>query len=109
MNAKRVASIIRLIPGNEEEYRALHANVWPHVLRVLKDAGVSNYSIFLRDGFLFSYMEYTGSDFDEAMVKMASDEVTQDWWKLTAPCQQPLDSAAAGEWWVDAEEIFHLD
>jgi L-rhamnose mutarotase len=106
---KRVASVIRLVPEKEEEYRALHANVWPHVLRVLKDAGVSNYSIFLRDAYLFSYMEYTGDDFDAAMVEIARDEITQEWWKLTAPCQRPLDSAEAGEWWVNAEELFHLD
>ena len=28
-------------------------------------------------------------------------------WQLTEPCQQPVDSAADGEWWAPAEELFH--
>lgn len=109
MTKRRIASVVRLIPERESEYRKLHADVWPHVLSVLKDAGVENYSIFLLDGLLFSYLEFVGDDYEAAMVHVARDEVTQDWWKLTAPCQEPLDVATAGEWWIQAEELFHLD
>jgi L-rhamnose mutarotase len=43
------------------------------------------------------------------MQKMAADSTTQEWWKLTDPCQEPIPSAKEGEKWVDMEEIYHLD
>lgn len=109
MTVQRVASVIRLRPEKEAEYRALHTQVWPSVLDTLRNAGVSNYSIFLRDGLLFSYLEYTGVNYEEAMKAIASDATTKEWWTFTDPCQQPVESASSDEWWVEIEEIFHLD
>jgi L-rhamnose mutarotase len=106
---KRFASIIRLRPEHEQEYRELHREVWPDVLAALKRANVQNYSIFLRDGVLFSYLEYTGDDYAADMAAVAADEATKRWWLLTDPCQQSVGSAAEGEWWAPAEEVFHLD
>ena len=105
----RVASVIRLRPEHEETYRELHRAAWPDVLAALSRANVRNYSIFLRDGLLFSYLEYVGDDYQADMAAIAADEATQRWWQLTDPCQQPVESAAAGEWWAPAEEVFHLD
>jgi L-rhamnose mutarotase len=67
---------------------------------MLHAAHVANYSIFLRDGLLFSYLEYTGDDYDADMARVAVDDTTRRWWQLTNPCQQPLDTAADGEWWA---------
>lgn len=106
---KRIATVIRLRPETEDEYRRLHADVWPAVLDRLTRSNVRNYSIFLRDGVLFSYLEYVGSDYDADMAAIAADPETQRWWTFTDPCQQPVDTAAAGEWWAPTEEVFHLD
>ncbi len=106
---QRIASVIRLRPEKEAEYRELHAAVWPTVQAMLKQIHVSNYSIFLRDGVLFSYLEYHGDDWVADSARMAADPETQRWWKVTDPCQQPVETAAAGEWWAPAEEVFHLD
>ena len=109
MTMQRFASLITLRPEKQAEYLELHRDVWPGVLEMLKRAHVSNYSIFLRDGILFSYLEYQGDDFEADMAAVAADETTQAWWKLTDPCQQRLGTAADGEWWAPAEEVFHLD
>lgn len=106
---RRYAAVIRLRPEKESEYRALHAAAWPGVLKALKAANIGNYSIFLRDGLLFSYLEYTGTDYTADTAAIAADPVSHEWWALTDPCQRPLDSASEGEWWASAEEIFHLD
>ena len=105
----RVATVIRLKPEHEDEYRRLHRAAWPEVLAALKRAHVRNYSIFLRDGLLFSYLEYDGADYAADMAAIAADEATRRWWQLTDPCQQPVESAAPGEWWAPAEEVFHVD
>ena len=106
---KRYGSIIRLRPEKEEEYRWLHADAWPGVLEMIRLCNIRNYTIFLRDGVLFSYYEYVGADHEGDMAPMAAEPATQEWWKLTDPCQQPVDTAAEGEWWAPLEEVFHTD
>lgn len=108
---KRYGSVIRLQPEKVDEYKRLHAAVWPDVLKMISACNIRNYSIYLRqiDGqpTLFSYFEYVGSDFAGDMAKMAADPTTQRWWDCCKPCQKPLDDRAPGEWWADMEEVFH--
>lgn len=106
---KRYGWVIKVKPEKLEYYKKLHANPWPEVNAMLKECNIQNYSIYYRDGLLFSYLEYTGTDFDADMKKMAADPMTQKWWKETDPCQEPVESAKEGVWWADMEEVFHLD
>lgn len=106
---KRYGSIIGVKPEKLEEYKKLHAAVWPAVLSMISDCNIHNYSIYLKNDMLFSYYEYIGSDYEADMQRMAADPVTQDWWKLCNPCQQPVEGAANGEWWAAMEEVFHVD
>lgn len=106
---QRYGSVIKLHTEKREEYRQLHANVWPDVLKMIHDCNIRNYSIYYKDGFLFSYFEYVGENFDADMQKMADDPTTQEWWKLTDPCQEPLGSRLPGEKWASMEEYFHVD
>lgn len=106
---RRVASVILLRPEFEEEYRRLHTEVWPDVLEQIRRSGIRNYSIFLRDGMLFSYFEHVGTDYASDLAAMAADATTRRWWELTDPCQQPVPSAAAGQRWAPADEVFHCD
>jgi len=105
----RYGTVIRVKPEKLEEYKALHAQPWPGVNSKLKEVNIRNYSIYYRDGYLFSYFEYTGSDFEADMERMAQDSLTREWWKLTDPCQQPVESAPEGVWWAPMEEVYHLD
>ena len=106
---RRYGSVIKLRPEKEAEYKALHANAWPDVLDMIHVCNIRNYSIYLKDGYLFSYFEYHGDDFAADMQKMADDPTTQEWWKLTDPCQEPLETRKPGEWWASMEEVFHTD
>ena len=101
--------VIRVYPEKIEEYKKLHAPVWPDVLKKITQCNIQNYSIYLKDNQLFSYFEYTGDDFKADMDKMAADPVTQKWWDVCKPCQEPLETRAEGEWWADMEEVFHHD
>ena len=105
----RYASVIRVKPEKLEEYKALHADPWPGIDRMIKACNIRNFSIYYRDGFLFSYFEYTGTDYEGDMRKMAQDSLTQAWWKLTDPCQIPVESAPEGVWWAPMEEVYHLN
>ena len=111
---QRYGTVIGLRSEQIEEYKRLHAAVWPDVLKQIAECNIGNYSIYLReldDGqhYLFSYFEYHGADFDADMAKMAADPTTQKWWDVCKPCQRPLDNRAEGEWWSSMEEVFHCD
>lgn len=108
-NVIRKGSVIKVKPEKLEYYKALHANPWPKVDSMLKECNIRNYSIYYRDGYLFSYLEYTGEDWDADMANLAADSTIQVWWEETDPCQEPVESAQEGEWWVELEELYHLD
>ena len=105
----RFGMTIRLRPEHEGAYRHFHQAVWPEVLTRITACGIRNYSIFLRDGVLFSYFEYHGSDFNADMQRMAADPKTQEWWAIMNPMQHPYPDRAEGEWWSRLEEVFHHD
>lgn len=108
---KRMGMMIGIRPEKIDEYKRLHANVWPAVLAQIADSNIRNFSIFLREpeNLLFGTFEYHGDDFEADMARMARDAETQRWWALTDPCQQPLVSRAQGEHWSFMKEVFHCD
>jgi L-rhamnose mutarotase len=110
---QRHAWVTGLKPEKADYYRKLHANPWPSVNAKLKECNIRNFSIYEREiagkTYLFTYLEYTGKDFEADMKKMGDDPETQRWWKETDPCQSPLtDALKAGKIWADTKEIYHL-
>lgn len=108
---QRMGMVIGIKPERLDEYKRLHAAVWPDVLAQIRQSNIRNYTIFLREpeNLLFGYWEYHGSDFAADMARMAQDPRTQEWWAFTDPCQSPLPSRNAGEQWAMLEEVFHTD
>ena len=106
-NITRFGSLIGVKKEYEERYIILHKHTFPGVLDRIRKCNIRNYSIFLKDGLLFSHFEYIGSDFDSDMANMA-DETTQEWWKLTDPMQEPLENRKEGEWWALMDLLFQM-
>ncbi len=107
----RMGRVIGIKPSGIERYKDLHANPWPDTVEELKNRNIQNFSIFLRapENLLFSYWEYTGSNFEEDFAKTKESPRTQAWWDLTAPLQQPLASRKADEWWSPMERVFFAE
>lgn len=110
---QRFVWVTGLKPEKAAHYRELHAHPWPGVNKMIKECHIRNFSIHELEiegkTYLIAYLEYTGSDFDADMKRMAADPETQRWWKETDPCQLPLPEAAAkGKIWSDTEEIYFL-
>ena len=108
---QRMGMVIGLNAEKVEEYKRLHADVWPGVLDMITQCNIKNYSIYLKEpeNLLFGYWEYHGTDFEADAAKMAADPETQRWWDVCMPCQEPFDSRKDGEWWAMMDEVFHLD
>lgn len=103
--------VIGLKPDLVEQYKRLHAAVWPEVLALISDCNIRNYSIFIKEpeNLLFGYWEYVGENFEADMSKMAADPKNQEWWTVCMPCQEPFSTRNSGEWWAMMEEAFHFD
>jgi L-rhamnose mutarotase len=92
--------------GREAEYARRHQPIWPELETVLKDHGVTNYSIFLHAETrqLFAYAEIE----DEARwAAIAQTEVCRKWWHHMADLMpvNPDKSPLAEE----LKEVFHME
>jgi L-rhamnose mutarotase len=111
---KRYGSIIELLPEKEQLYRELHADVWPDVLKAINKAKIHNYNIFVAEiggkKYLFSYLEYTGTDPEKDFGSIALDPTTKNkWWPITDGCQKMLPGTPEGEQWLPLEMLMHID
>lgn len=103
---RRFGQRAQLKPECVEEYRRLHAAVWPDVLKTITQCNIRNYTIYLDGCELFATFEYIGRDYDADMARMAADPVTQDWWRHTKPCFLHHERQS---YYTDITEIFHHD
>lgn len=47
----------KILPGKKEEYVRRHNEIWPELVQLLKEAGISNYTIWTDGENLFGYYE----------------------------------------------------
>jgi L-rhamnose mutarotase len=101
----RKAFVMAVNAGAEKEYQLRHNPIWPDLEHVLKQHGVSNYSIFLHPGTrqLFAYAEIDSEEKWEAIAKTPE---CQRWWRHMAELMpHQSDGAPIAEAVV---EVFHL-
>ncbi len=103
--ARRFCQRAWLKPEKVEEYRRLHANAWPGVLKTIEDCNLRNYYIDILDDLVVSTFEYIGEDFESDMAKMEADPVTREWWTHTKPCFLRHEE---GVYYEDMTQIFHF-
>ena len=106
---KRYGMVIGVNAEKLEEYKRLHAAAWPGVLKMIKECNIENYSIYYKDGLLFSYYEYVGTDYEADMAKMEADPVTQEWWTHTKPCFEKFAIRPDSEFYADMKPIFYFE
>lgn len=100
--------VIGIRPEKLEDYKRLHSDVWPDILDLLRQAHVSNYTIFQKDDLLFGVFDYGGTDLDADFAAMNAAPVVKRWYAQCSPCQQPLETRRPGEWWAEMDTLFHM-
>jgi L-rhamnose mutarotase len=108
---KRCGQTLGIRPECIETYRRYHAKIWHEIEEAIRDAGIRNYSIFLRGEQLFAYYEYVGPE-DEYQMRMealAQAPRMREWWDTMEPMQIPDPDRDPGTWWSDMSEVFHQD
>ena len=109
MSTQRYAMAVRLKDEKREFYIKNHANVWPEILEELKKINVKSYSIYLKEDFMFGYLEYDGNNFDGDMAEMQKLPIVDKWTKSMIDCFNPFPNNNDNESWGMMDEIFHLD
>ena len=76
---KRLAFTMQLNADKREEYKKRHDNIWPELVLLLNEVGVSNYSIFLdeKTNILFGVLDCANM---EAFDNLPTSPVMQKWW-----------------------------
>jgi L-rhamnose mutarotase len=103
---QRIAFVMRVRDGQEEEYRRRHQAVWPEMLEALKRAGCANYSIFQRGRDLFAYLEV--ADFERMRRELAGSDASRRWEAQMAPLMERGILPETGFHEL-LPEVFHLD
>ena len=107
ISMKRFAFKMFLKPGCEKEYAKRHAAIWPELVKMIKEQGVGNYSIFWdkETNILFAYQECSGEGNSQDTTDV--DPITQKWWDMMADIMEvnPDKSPVT----IPIEEVFHLD
>jgi L-rhamnose mutarotase len=105
---ERVCFLGRIRPERLEEYRSRHREVWPEMTAALREAGWTNYTLFLSDdGLLVGYLET--DDYEAALERMARTSVNARWQAEMQSYFADLGGQRPDEGFRRLAEIFHLD
>jgi L-rhamnose mutarotase len=80
---ERIAFRMNLNPGQAEEYKRRHDELWPEMIAALKQAGVSDYRIWLDPETNALFATLVRAD-DHTMAKLPETDANQRWWKHMA-------------------------
>jgi len=81
--SERIAFRMNLNPGQAAEYEKRHDEIFPELAIALKEAGVSDYSIWLDPETNHLFAILTRSD-DHTMDALPDTEICQRWWAFMA-------------------------
>ena len=102
---QRLAFKMKLFKGQEAEYKKRHDEIWPELSQLLKDNGISDYSIFLEEetGFLFGVLKVE----DPArMDLLPAEAIMKKWWAYMKDIMEsnPDNSPIS----LQLKEVFYL-
>lgn len=97
---------MQLKPGCKEEYRKRHDTIWPELKALLKDYGVSDYSIFLDEetNTLFGVQQQTG---EQSSQDLGTLPVVQRWWAYMADIMDTNEDNSPVT--KSLVQVFHMD
>ncbi len=99
------AFTMKLKPGNLAEYKKRHDEIWPELSQVIREAGISDYSIFLDEGTLTLFAVQKRAPGNTAH-ELPEHPLVKKWWAYMAPLMEtnPDNSPVCD----DLRRVFHL-
>ncbi len=111
MNLKKYCLALDLINDAAliAEYKVFHQQVWPEIVKSIKDAGIDVLDIYCVGNRLFMIIEAKDEfTFEKKAAMDAGNEKVLEWESLMWKFQLALPWAAPGQKWMLMEKIFEL-
>ncbi|HOG05723.1 MAG TPA: L-rhamnose mutarotase [Paludibacter sp.] len=102
---RREAFKMYLKPGYEAEYEKRHNAIWPELRALLKESGVSEYSIFWdkETNVLFAFQLVSG---DGGSQDLGENPIVQKWWAYMADIMETnADNSPVS---IPLKEVFYM-
>jgi len=102
---QRLAFKMKLNQGQKEVYKKRHNELWPALKQLLKDNGVSEYSIFFDEEThtLFAFQKVSG---EGGSQNLANHEIVKKWWDFMADIMEVHSDNAPVS--IALEEVFYM-
>lgn len=96
-------------PNLMTEYKDYHQNVWPEIIKSIKDSGITVLDIYCVGNRMFMIIEANADfSFEKKLAIDNNNPKVQEWEELMWKFQQALPWAKYGEKWMIMEKIFEL-
>jgi|TARA_B110000261_G_C12790593_1_gene240186 L-rhamnose mutarotase len=103
---KRIAFKMHLNEGQKNEYKKRHDEIWPELKLLLKESGVSEYSIFLDEetNILFAFQKVAS---EGGSQDLGQTEIVKKWWEFMADIMETnTDNSPIS---VELKEVFYMN
>jgi L-rhamnose mutarotase len=91
------------------EYENHHKDVWPEIIKSIKDSGIEFLEIYRTGNRMFMIIEADNNfSFEKKSSMDATNPKVQEWENLMWKFQQALPWAKTGEKWILMDKIFEL-
>jgi len=102
----QVAFKLKLKPGMADEYKKRHDEIWPELSKAIRDAGISDFTIYLDEetNALFAVQKLAP---DHTAAKLRDTELMRKWWAHMAPLMDTNSDLSPVR--ASLKEVFHQD
>jgi arylsulfatase len=102
----QVAFKLKLKPGMAEEYNKRHDEIWPELSKAIREAGISDYTIYLDEetDTLFAVQKLAP---DHTAAKLRETELMRKWWNHMAPLMETNPDQSPVR--TPLKEVYHQD
>lgn len=108
---QRFVKTLQLVDSPEaiEEYKKVHDEIWPEIVKGIREVGISTMDIYLTGNLAVMIMEVDDNiDVDTAMSRLATLPRQEEWERYVSRFQQcSPDDTSAGKW-KQMDLIFRL-
>jgi len=103
--SERIAFRMKVHPDRIAEYTKRHDEIWPELSQALRDAGISDYSIWHdpETNALFATLVRAS---DHTMADLPKTEINKRWWKFMDDIMDYNDDDTPHV--VNLKQVFHL-
>lgn len=96
---------MKLFPGSVDEYKKRHDEIWPGLVELLKETGISDYSIFFDEesNCLFAVLK---ADDEKSLDQLPHNPVMQQWWQYMSDIMVTYADKSPVS--IPLKEVFYL-